>query len=1354
MSRRRVAALAVAVALAATALGAWRAPADAQQQEPQEPLAANLIEISPSVGPRDALRFRVSLSNRGQDPLSDLSVQVSVGDPVRFRSAFQELVANPESTPVGRRLQTIQLPGVTLPKGTTRIVTSPPIQVHDPAAGGAPGAVLPLTLRARAQSPNGLSDASVHTFVVYLRGQVTDPLRGALLVPLHERSHRDSAGDYVDTNLAVQLGPQQPLGAMLAELAKPASAWVTLMVDTLLAEEIRGMGGEWRVRRAGRTLREVQQGSQESEAAQRARDLLSQAVSRSPAGAFPYADADLPALVRAGLDAEAPIPVQAGRQRFAAELRKDPDTALAWPVAGAIDAATLRTLAVTSAQTVVLDSERFAPPANDDVTPNATIDLGAGAAQLRRALVPDPTLADALGDQRAKSDPAAWAQRVLAETALVWLEQPGDGPVERGILLAPRQHTWRPAPPFLRSMLRGLAGARWLSRQHATDLAREIPQGPDKRPRELLPYTAADAARGLPPSFLRNVAAMRARLTSFTRVVGLDYPPTATYDRNLLLAGSSDWQGNQHRIRRASFVQSVNLGIGSVYQKVTIPKTRFTLSSRQGPIGIRVVNNSDQRLTLVIRVSSPKVDLPSGNQPLSPQFVVEPRSGKIQELQVSTRTPGTFPIQVEALTPDGAFTVASTEMILTSTAFSRFGLVLTGGAAGFLLLWWSRRLGRRGGRPPRRRRRDDPDDDPDDDEGGGGPRGGPGGMAPDPVVAPAGPGPPLGPGPPAAPGPYGGERPARLSGPQAVGSPAVGPPVVAAVVPGPGSGPGPPGGMAAGPPVAGEGPEAADEPEEPSLVRSTAVMAVGTLLSRLTGMLRVFVLVTTLGVAESRLHDTYNVANYTPNIIYELVLGGILSSIFVPLFVEVRRTRGREAAWHVARSVMTVTIVVLGLIAVVTVLAAPWIIQLYVRGGDPAEQAQAQLVGGQLLAMFMPQIVFYGVGSVMTGLLNANRRFGVPMFAPILNNLVVIAVGIGFALTVGDQVPQLDQVTTEQKLLLGLGTTAGVVAMTMVQWPFLRRLGFRYRPVWDLRDPTIRKMAGLSAFTIGYVVTTQLGYWIVPVLAYRVDGGPTAYNTAFIFFQLPHGVFAVSVMTALLPQMSEHALAKDWASFRAAVSRGVRLTTVVLLPAAVGYFVLAGPIVQLLLVHGVVKEGSTSQDLLTHVLMVFVIGLLPFSAMQLLQRAFYALQDTRTVFNLNVVAVAANVAVGVTLFLLLPTPWKVPGLAAGRAANYVLGSLLMLVALRRRVGRLDGRRVLSAVSRMLVASLVMGVVAAVVAAAVSDRLGTGLAADFLAVTGAILAGLVTYVLAARLLKIEELRMLAGILGRRRAGAAA
>src|SRR4029453_5160922 len=239
--------------------------------------------------------------------------------------------------------------------------------------------------------------------------------------------------------------------------------------------------------------------------------------------------------------------------------------------------------------------------------------------------------------------------------------------------------------------------------------------------------------------------------------------------------------------------------------------------------------------------------------------------------------------------------------------------------------------------------------------------------------------------------------------------------------------------------------------------------------------------------------------------------------------------------------------------------------------------------------------------------------------------------GLTFHALVGQQVPQVGEVTTGQKLLLGLGTTAGVAAMTLVQWPFLRRIGFRFHFVWNWRDKAIRKMATLSAYTVGYVVTNQLGYLLVPVLAYGVQGGYTPYSTAFIFFQLPHGVFAVSVMTALLPPLSEQAVAADWAAFRATLARGIRLTAAVLLPAApgylalaggirlaaavllpaaLGYLALAGPIVRLLLEHGVVTEESTS--LLVPVLMVFVLGLVPFSTFQLVLRAFYALQDTRT----------------------------------------------------------------------------------------------------------------------------------------------
>jgi len=274
--------------------------------------------------------------------------------------------------------------------------------------------------------------------------------------------------------------------------------------------------------------------------------------------------------------------------------------------------------------------------------------------------------------------------------------------------------------------------------------------------------------------------------------------------------------------------------------------------------------------------------------------------------------------------------------------------------------------------------------------------------------------------------------------------------------------------------------EPASEPPEPpvepgdedqaatGLARSTLVMTLGTGLSRVTGLLRVIALSGTLGIAESQVASTYNLANTTPNIIYELILGGILSSIFVPVFVQARKEQGREAAWHLARLVLTVAGVGLALLSLVTMLGSDVIMRLYtLRVDDPVERAQQIRVGGQLLLLFGPQILFYGLGTVMTGLLNANRRFGVPMFAPVLNNLVVIATGVAYYVVTGGVARDLGTITLTERLILGLGTTAGVVAMTMVQWPFLRRLGFRYRPVWDVRHPTLGRMARLSAFTIG-----------------------------------------------------------------------------------------------------------------------------------------------------------------------------------------------------------------------------------------------------------------------------------------------
>jgi putative peptidoglycan lipid II flippase len=539
---------------------------------------------------------------------------------------------------------------------------------------------------------------------------------------------------------------------------------------------------------------------------------------------------------------------------------------------------------------------------------------------------------------------------------------------------------------------------------------------------------------------------------------------------------------------------------------------------------------------------------------------------------------------------------------------------------------------------------------------------------------------------------------------------------------------------------------------EPGLARSTLVMVAGTALSRATGLLRVAVLAGALGVAESRVADTYNLANTTPNILYQLVLGGALSATFVPVFVEVRHQQGRGAAWQVGRVVITVALAALGALAVAGMAAAPWIMRLYTLGvQDGAARAQQQRAGAALLVLFLPQVVFYGVGAIMSGLLQAERRFGVPAFAPVLNNLVVAATGVAFAVLVGGRALQLGALGRGELLLLGLGTTAGVAVMVAVQAPFLRRLGFRYRPAWDLRHPAIRKMARLSAYTVGFVAAGQLAALAVPVLANRVQGGYTAFSIAFLLFQLPHGILAVSLMTALLPPLSEHALVGEWDAFRASLSQGIRATAAVLLPASAAMAVLAQPVVRLLLEHGVVGGGSVG--LLAGVLVTLVVGLLPFSLFQLGLRAWYALQDTRTPLLVNLLVAAVDVGVAVVLFWLLPSGGaKVAGLGVANTLAYGIGTLLLLGGLRRHLGRLDGARIAGGLARVAAASLVMAGLTALVAAGLARVAPPGLGRDLLVVGGSLAVGLAGYLLAAWLLGVREPAMLLAAVRRRRPAA--
>ena len=227
-------------------------------------------------------------------------------------------------------------------------------------------------------------------------------------------------------------------------------------------------------------------------------------------------------------------------------------------------------------------------------------------------------------------------------------------------------------------------------------------------------------------------------------------------------------------------------------------------------------------------------------------------------------------------------------------------------------------------------------------------------------------------------------------------------------------------------------------------------MSTGTAISRLTGFLRLSAMAFAIGITETRLADAYNVANITPNILYELALGGILTSVVVPVVVEWMQTRGREVAWDVVRRLFTIAIVVLSAIALLGIVLAPWIVDLYTVGYPDAQREAVHGLATFFLRWFMPQVVFYGIGAVAAGLLNAHRRFAAPMFAPIANNLIVIATFLIFAAMPGPADPA-ELATGAQQLVLAIGTTLGVVAMTAALWPSVRATGFRFRWLGGIR---------------------------------------------------------------------------------------------------------------------------------------------------------------------------------------------------------------------------------------------------------------------------------------------------------------
>jgi len=475
-----------------------------------------------------------------------------------------------------------------------------------------------------------------------------------------------------------------------------------------------------------------------------------------------------------------------------------------------------------------------------------------------------------------------------------------------------------------------------------------------------------------------------------------------------------------------------------------------------------------------------------------------------------------------------------------------------------------------------------------------------------------------------------------------------------------------------------------------SLVQSSAVVGIGTALSRLTGFLRVAAIAYALGI--TTLAGVYSYANETPNIVYELLLGGVLTATLVPQFVKHFHDDDDDAT----SAVVSVAMLALLAITVLGVVLAPFIVDIYtLRVSGPGREAQQELATN-LLRLFMPQMLFYGMTALATSMLQARRRFAAAAFAPILNNVVVIAMFLALPRVVDGRLT-VDRVNddTGLLLLLGIGTTAGIAAMALVLLPALRAAHVHLRFVPSIKHAAVRTMLRLSGWTVGYVIANQIALWVVLVLANGERGGAFAYLSAYAFFQLPYGLFSVSVMTAVAPDLAAAGGRGDAPAMRHRFARSLRLTLAVIVPAAAVYIALARPIVVALLQRGAFSADDAA--LVSDTLVAFAAGLPFFSTYLFALRAFYSLSDTRTPFFLNVVENAINIGLALALF----GRFGIPGLAAAFSSAYALAAVFTLAVLSRRIGGLQGRGIGTTGGRVLLVSAV----GAVAAWAIAEQVG-------------------------------------------------
>ncbi|MEV3989683.1 murein biosynthesis integral membrane protein MurJ [Streptomyces sp. NPDC049837] len=530
------------------------------------------------------------------------------------------------------------------------------------------------------------------------------------------------------------------------------------------------------------------------------------------------------------------------------------------------------------------------------------------------------------------------------------------------------------------------------------------------------------------------------------------------------------------------------------------------------------------------------------------------------------------------------------------------------------------------------------------------------------------------------------------------------------------------------------------------LLKSSAVMAAGTLVSRLTGFVRSLVITAALGAA--LLGDTYTVAATLPTMIYILTVGGGLNSVFVPQLVRSMK-EDEDGGEAYANRLLTLVMVALGAIVVIAVFGAP----LLVHAMSPtiAGDAAANSVAVTFARFCLPTIFFMGVHVVMGQILNARGHFGAMMWTPVLNNIVVIttfSLFIGVYGVSGESRMGVTTIPDEGIRLLGIGTLLGLVVQALAMVPYLREAGFRFRPRFDWKGHGLGKTVKLAKWTVLFVLANQAGVVVVTQLATaagkasgKEGAGILAYSNAQLIWGMPQAIITVSVMAALLPRISRAAHDNDPGAVRDDISQGLRNSAVAIVPIAFTFLALGLPLCTLLFASTSAEAASG----MGFTLMAFALGLIPYSVQYVVLRGFYAYEDTRTPFYNTVIVAAVNAAASAACYFLLPPQWAVVGMAASYGVAYAVGVGVAWRRLRNRLGGdLDGAHVVRTYARLCMASVPAAVLGGAAGFGLLKTLGDGALGSLVALVGGGIVLMGVFYAGARKMRIEELNAMVGM----------